>query len=123
MSDAVTLIAGILLTSVGLVALLPYVMRRGWSRRTGDLAVDSGYTSVLPPVDAFAERPAESLKTGVPAEDLDELLAHLFSLRMTVSEVTAEVQDAHEALRNEGDDAAREDVDAEFATGPVEGVA
>ena len=99
-----------MLTSVGLLALLPYVLKRGWRFRTGDLAVDSGYASVLAAVDAFD---ASSLRTpsppGAPPEDLEELLAHLFSLRMTVSEVTAEVQETREALDSEsgGEDGAK----------------
>lgn len=103
-----TLIAGVLLTSAGLLSLLPYVLKRGWRQRTGDLAVDSGYASVLAAVDAFEGAPAAPSRS-VPEEDLEELLAHLFSLRMTVSEATAEIVDAREALGGEPAEAEQED--------------
>jgi hypothetical protein len=91
-----------LLTSVGLLALLPYVLKQGWRFRTGNLAVDSGYASVLAAVDAFdAPLAKEPSPPGALTEDLEELLAHLFSLRMTVSEVTAEVQETRDALDSE----------------------
>jgi hypothetical protein len=91
---------------VGLLALLPYVLRMGWRHRTGDLAVDSGLTSVLAAVEKFAEPPApaqdapddEARWATVEVEELEELMAHLFSVRMTVSEVTAEVLEAQDAL-------------------------
>jgi hypothetical protein len=104
LSDTVTLIAGVLLTSVGLLALLPYVLRQGWRNHTGQLAVDSGFHSMLAALEAFAETPRpeplddELPRASVGAEELEELLAHLFSLRMTVSEITSEVQDAHEII-------------------------
>jgi hypothetical protein len=98
MSDSVTLIAGVLLTSVGLLALLPYVLKRGWRAQTGDLAVDSGYVSVLAAVDAFETGAEAAPAAGVSQEDVEELLAQLFSLRMTVSDATAEVIEAHEVL-------------------------
>jgi hypothetical protein len=107
LSDTVTLVAGILLTSVGLFALLPYVLRMSWRNRTGYLAVDSGFVSVLAAVEKFAEPPAaapasEQLPRGsVSAEELEELMAQLFSLRMTVSDVTAEVLEAQESLATE----------------------
>jgi hypothetical protein len=115
LSDSVTLIAGILLTSAGLLALLPYVLKQGWQRRTGNLAVDSGFASVMAAVDAFEAEPGpERPATGVEPE-MEELLAQLFSLRMTVSEVTAEVEDTRVALEegapdDSAADAAVEDV-------------
>ena len=54
-------------------------------------------------------------------DDMEELMAHLFSLRMTVSELTAEVQDVHEAAvrrerpRPSAADAEGEDIAAERA--------
>jgi hypothetical protein len=91
-----------LLTSVGLLALLPYVLKQGWRFRTGDLAVDSGYAAVMAAVDAFDASPAKTPSLpGTPPGGLEELLAHLFSLRMTVSEVTAEVLEARETLDDE----------------------
>lgn len=77
-------------------------MKQGWRTRTGDLAVDSGYASVMAAVDAFEETPPKaSAAQEMPAQNLEELLAHLFSLRMTVSEATAELQEAREALDEE----------------------
>jgi hypothetical protein len=77
-------------------------LKQGWRSRTGDLAVDSGYASVLAAVDAFEGSPSKSPSTqDAAAENLEELLAHLFSLRMTVSEATAELQEAREALDDE----------------------
>jgi hypothetical protein len=104
LSDTVTLIAGVLLTSVGLLALLPYVLRQGWRTHKGRLAVDSGFHSMLAALEAFGEPlEPEPLDDELPratvgAEELEELLAHLFSLRMTVSEIAGEVQDAHEII-------------------------
>jgi hypothetical protein len=113
LSETATLIAGVLLTSVGLLALLPYVLKRGWRQRTGNLAVDSGYGSVLAAIDAFEGSPGDA---SFGEEDIEELLAHLFTLRMTVSEVTAEVRDARDLLEDDG--AADED-EPEEATAPV----
>jgi hypothetical protein len=104
LSDTVTLVAGVLLTSVGLLALLPYVLRQGWRDHTGVLAVDSGFQSVLAAVETFAEtshpeQPDDQLpRDSVGVEELEELLAHLFSLRMTVGEITGELQDAHDVI-------------------------
>jgi len=102
LSDTVTLIAGVLLTSVGLLALLPYVLKQGWRNRSGELAADSGYASVMAAVDAFHAEPARGAKLfQVSGHDIEELLAHLFSLRMTVSEAGAEVQEARDAIGDE----------------------
>ena len=98
MSDSVTLIAGVLLTSVGLLALLPYVLKRGWRGQTGNLAVDSGYASVLAAVDAFEGNSGTAEQESTAAGGTEELLAQLFSLRMTVSDIAAEIQETHEAL-------------------------
>jgi hypothetical protein len=116
MSDAVTLVAGILLTSVGLLTLLPYVLKRGWRNRSGDLTADSGYASVMAAVDAFAAPPGARRAQGASQPgDLEELLAHLFSLRMTVSEIAAEVEETRDALDGEEQEETREE--------PAEGVA
>jgi hypothetical protein len=99
LSDTVTLLAGVLLTSVGLLALLPYVLKRGW-RDAGVSPTAGGADSpVLATAEASPDEPqgCDSPLT-VAAGEIQELLAHLFSLRMTVSELTAEVQAAHEAL-------------------------
>jgi hypothetical protein len=98
MSDTVSLIAGVLLTSVGLLALLPYVLKRGWRQQTGNLAVDSGYASVLAAVDAFEGSDRTAEETSTAPEDMEELLAQLFSLRMTVSDIAADIQETHEAI-------------------------
>ena len=107
MSDAVTLIAGILLTSVGLIALVPFVVRLV---RSGTTAFAYGSGRLLPEPDAdsvlqppFASPPPVTLAPDDPAhlessQNLDELMAHLFGLRMIVSEVTAEVQAVQDVL-------------------------
>jgi hypothetical protein len=89
-----------LLTSVGLLALLPYVLKRGWKHRSGNLAVDSGYASVMAAVEAFDTSPVEKEpeSLSVPVRDLEELLGQMFSLRMTVSDATAEIQDTRDEL-------------------------
>jgi hypothetical protein len=116
LSDTATLIAGILLTSVGLLALLPYVLKQGWRQRSGDLAVDSGFASVMAAVDAFGSSPEEARpQASVAAEDLEELLAHLFSLRMTVSDATAELQEARENFGEAPDGAGEPQEAAEAA--------
>jgi len=117
-SDTVTLVAGVLLTSVGLLALLPYVLRQGWRHHTGDLAADSGLQSVLAAVETFAETsrpepPDDQLpRTSVSTDELEELLAHLFSLRMTVNEITGEVQEARDSIDDEGSDDVAADPEA-----------
>jgi hypothetical protein len=88
-----------LLTSVGLLALLPYVLKRGWKRHSGSFAVDSGYASVMAAVEAFEASPKQEREAvSVPLRDIEELLAQMFSLRMTVSDATAEIQDTCDEL-------------------------
>jgi hypothetical protein len=136
-SDTITLVAGVLLTSVGLLALLPFVIRLG--RRSRDrqtLQLDPGFLPALAAADALmrpdstllqsrtAAAPADvEVLNSTPEEpssvndDVEELMAHLFSLRMTVSEITAEVQDVHEAIFGEAPDAALSEdvVESEYA--------
>jgi hypothetical protein len=111
-SDTITLVAGVLLTSVGLLALLPFVLRLGRrSRDTQGLQIDAAFLPALAAADAVMRPDIEVLRGPAPEEpssvndDMEELMAHLFSLRMTLSEVTAEVQDVHEALFGENVDA------------------
>ncbi len=83
-----------MLTSVGLLALLPYFLKQGWKKRN-----DAGLISA-PSAAATFDRSSSQPHAGasVPSEDVEELMAHLFSLRMTVSELAAEVQDVHGVL-------------------------
>jgi hypothetical protein len=114
-SDSGTLIAGILLTSFGLLALLPYVLKRGWRDSSAVLAL--GWQLTTAGVSAFESESGEADPCiAVAPEDIDGLLAHLFSLRMSVSEVTAEVHEVHNALRTgngDSDDASGGAVAAE----------
>jgi hypothetical protein len=163
-SDTITLIAGVLLTSVGLLALLPFVLRLGHRRRRAErLAINdrllpalaaagvivppaegelhaepSSEEPVGEPVETEAEtlhavadllRPRTHLTAVTDAEedgllpdaalasvhdDMEELMAHLFSLRMTVSEITAEVFDLQDVLfGEEPDDASDGDVEVD----------
>jgi len=126
-SDTITLIAGILLTSVGLLALTPYVVRLIGKSRSEGLQIDSSFLPALAAADALmrpdrsALAPSASLPASGVNEDAEELTAHLFGLRMTVSEITAEVQATHEALAGETPDAFAT-LEAEDADGasPVE---
>jgi hypothetical protein len=119
-SDTITLVAGVLLTSVGLLALLPFVLRLGRrGRDTQGLQIDDAFLPALAAGEAAMRPDVEVLRGPVTEEpssvndDMEELMAHLFSLRMTVSELTAEVQDVHEALFGENLDALAEDPEAE----------
>jgi hypothetical protein len=105
-SDTVTLIAGILLTSVGLLALLPFVLRIG-RKNVGDAnPLGEALLPALAATDAFMNpqihfaASANYRNDGVN-EEVEELMAHLFDLRMTVSELTAEVLDVQDALAAE----------------------
>ncbi len=112
MSDNITLVAGVLLTSVGLLALLAFVLRLGRrSRDSGVLQIDANLLPALAAAGAFMPAPEEL--SGV-----EELMAHLFSLRMTVSEITAEVLGVQDAVSGESPDAAASapsDEDVEYA--------
>ena len=112
MSDAVTLLAGVLLTSVGLLALLPYVLKRRWRDAGVSPTAGGADTPVLATAEASPDEPQrpESPLT-VAVGEIQELLAHLFGLRMSVSELTAEVRAAHESLDciESGDDAVTAD--------------
>lgn len=76
------------------------MLKQGWKRHSGSLAVDSGYASVMAAVEAFeaSPRPEEPESLSVQVRDLEELLAQMFSLRMTVSDATAELQDTRDEL-------------------------
>ena len=103
MSDTITLIAGILLTSVGLLALLPFVLRLGRRELQPANPLQGALMPALAAADAFLH-PEEHMfaSAGHRAdgvnEDVEELTAHLFSLRMTVSEIAAEVQGMQDVI-------------------------
>ena len=124
MSDTISLVAGVLLTSVGLLALLPFVLRLGRRRDSEVLQIDEAFLPALAAAGAFMRPDIEVLRAPAPAEpssvndDVEELMAHLFSLRMAVSEITAEVQDIHEVVSGESPDTnvpSEEDAEAEDA--------
>lgn len=98
-----TLIAGVLLTSVGLLALLPYVLRRGWRGQPGATVEESGFQAGLAPSQTFLYQAVPVPEGPVEAspdlsEELEELKASLFSLRLMVGDALVEVQDASELL-------------------------
>jgi hypothetical protein len=101
--DTITLVAGILLTSVGLLALLPFVLRLGRKGVQAANPLEGAIMPALAAADAFlhpeSHYPAATAhaQDGVN-EDVEELMAHLFSLRMTVSEIAEEVLDVQESL-------------------------
>jgi hypothetical protein len=117
LSDTITLIAGILLTSVGLLALLPFVLRLG---RKGVHAANPLQDALMPALAAAGAflHPEDLLASaghradGVD-EDVEELMAHLFSLRMTVSEIAADVQAVQEVIAGETPDGAAVAIEAE----------
>jgi len=98
LSDTVTLLAGVLLTSAGLLALLPYMLKRGWRDAGVSPKAGGADSPVLATAEESPDEPRADSPLTVAAGEVQELVAHLFSLRMTVSELTAEVQAAHEAL-------------------------
>jgi hypothetical protein len=97
LSDAVTLIAGILLVSVGLLALLGLALLRVRPGLAGNPA--EGDAAATPALDTTA--PQDGQPAEAPGPGMEELLAQLFSLRMTVSEVAAEVQEARDVLEED----------------------
>jgi hypothetical protein len=105
LSDAVALVAGILLTLVGLLALLPFLIRILPARAAG-LSIDrllpalaAAEAALRPPPPAYEAQPA-----GTLAEDVDDLMAHLFGLRLTVGDLAEELQAAREILMVVTDD-------------------
>jgi hypothetical protein len=113
LSDTITLIAGILLTSAGLLALLPFVLRLGRKGLQPANTLEDALMPALAAADAFLH-PEEHVfgqsrnrADGVD-EDVEELRAHLFSLRMTVSEIAAEVLSVQDVLAGEMADAAED---------------
>jgi hypothetical protein len=130
LSDTITLIAGILLTSVGLLALTPYVLRL--IRKSGGevLQIDNSFLPALAAAGALMRpgpsvvAPSASLPASGVNEDAEELTAHLFGLRMTVSEITAEVQATHAELAGVSPDTTptveAEDAEALDDAAPVE---
>jgi hypothetical protein len=111
LSDTITLIAGILLTSVGLLALSPLVLRLGRKGLQPANPLQGALMPALAATDAFLHPeehmfgPAGYRAEGVD-EDVEELMAHLFSLRMTVSEIAAEVQGVQDVIAGETPDGA-----------------
>jgi hypothetical protein len=110
LSDTITLIAGILLTSVGLLALLPFVLRLGRKGLHSANPLQGALMPALAAADAFLH-PEDLLASarhradGID-EDVEELTAHLFSLRMTVSEIAADVLAVQEVIAAETPDGA-----------------
>jgi hypothetical protein len=94
-----------LLTTAGLLALVPYALKRDWRNRepgTGDMPDDGAPDYAVQAPKLLQARSAETSEPG-----MEELLAQLFSLRMTVSDVAAEVQEARDVLEDDAaDDAA-----------------
>lgn len=105
MSETITLIAGIMLTSAGLLALLPFVAKLGREALISEDAYQTRLRPALAAANAFVhpELHFEAARSDLAEvnQDVEELLAHLFSLRMTVSEVTAEVSAVHDVLLDE----------------------
>ena len=102
-----------LLTSVGLLALLPYLLKRGWQTSAVPADVEAPSASAPAPsplLEARTAPPAEAL--AVSKGDLEELTASLFSLRMAVSDANADLEEARVMLDEAADD-------AESATGEV----
>lgn len=110
MSDTITLIAGILLTSVGLLALLPFVLRLGRKGLHSANPLQGALMPALAAADAFLHPEDLLASAGHRAdgvdEDVEELMAHLFSLRMTVSEIASDVVAVQEVLAGETVDGA-----------------
>jgi hypothetical protein len=107
-NETLTLVAGILLTSVGLLALLPFALRLVRRTRLPEAPrMDEGFLPALAAAEAFLRPEAGAVRPPAPeasssvADDAEELMAHLFSLRMTVSEITAEVQAVQDVLCGE----------------------
>jgi hypothetical protein len=117
LSDTIALVAGVLLTSAGLLALLPFVLRLG--RRHGGeiMRLDAGLLAAIAAAGAVIRPEPKLLLPADPPEvssvngDMEELMAHLFALRMTVSELTAEVQAVQDVLAGDGLDHEPNDVE------------
>jgi hypothetical protein len=101
--DTITLVAGILLTSVGLLALLPFVLRLGRKGMEAGNPLEDALIPALAAADAFMHPESHYQTAAVHAQegvndDVEELMSHLFSLRMTVSEIAFDVQEVQESL-------------------------
>lgn len=94
-----TLIAGVLLISVGMLAILPYVLKQGWRIGTGQPVGPAPVSEARDALGTSSSQPSIEASGGTGG--VEELMAHLFSLRMTVSEIAAEVQEAHDILEGE----------------------
>jgi hypothetical protein len=113
LGQAIAAVFGCLLVGLGIAGLMPVLLR--WRRsaslpslRIGSMApalasVDAYIRPSVPRIEtAPVASPPSPLAHDEVATEAEELKAQLFAIRMTLSDVSAEVQTVHELINDQG---------------------